>query len=159
MIFGNLFISLNYQEGDTKMKRTRLLIIPVCCMLLFTPVSGIRAGAVTVDINDNYDAGLITQENDGNGKDEGMDITSASSSASSSGASTQGTSTQGTSATTPAASTETASTTPVVTTTSTTDLPKTGDDNRIMLTFIAMLASFSVFLTALVCGRHFGKND
>ena len=128
-------------------------------MLLLTPVSGIRAGAVTVDINDNYDAGLITQENDGNGADEGVATSTASSSASSSGASTQGTSTQGASTTTPAAATETSTTTPVATTTATTDLPKTGDDNRIMLTFIAMLASFSVFLTVLVCGKHIGKND
>ena len=121
-------------------------------MLLLTPATGVRVSAVTVDINDNYDAGLIQQENDGNGKDEGIAASSASSSASS-GASNQGTSTA-----TPTAASSTASTTPAVTTTTTTDLPKTGDDNRVMITFIAMLASFSVFMTALVGGRHFGKN-
>lgn len=157
MIWNYFFISLSNLEGDTKMKRTRLLIIPVCCMLILTPVSAIRADAVTVDINDNYDAGLIEQENDGNGNDEGVAASSASSSAASSGASTAA-STQGTSTAATAAS-STDSATPIATTTAaTTDLPKTGDDNRIMITFIAMLASFSVFLTVLVGGRHFGKN-
>ena len=134
-------------------------------MLVFAPVSGIHAGAVTVDINDNYDAGLIKQENDGNGADEGIAASSASSSASSasSSASSSGASNQGTSTATPTAASSTASTTApettTTTTTTTTDLPKTGDDNRLMITFIAMLASFSVFLTALVGGKHIGKNE
>ncbi|WP_022760568.1 MULTISPECIES: hypothetical protein [unclassified Butyrivibrio] len=149
------------------MKKIRVLtIIPICLMLMLTPVSGIRAGAVTVDIKDNYDAGLLGEERDGNGKDEDEDAAStassstaansaskASSAASNTASSTAPAATTPTT-TTPAATDVAANTASTAATTTTTDLPKTGDDNRIMITFIAMLASFSVFLTALLTGKH-----
>ena len=132
-----------------KMKKM-IVVIPMCCMLMTSPLSVIRAEAVTVDINDNYDAGLLQEEPSGGSgnNDEG-----------SAEASTTAATTTTPSAATTASSETTVtpvSTTPATTTT--TDLPKTGDDDRIILTFVAMLASFSVFLTALVWGGHFEKN-
>ncbi|WP_026527840.1 hypothetical protein [Butyrivibrio sp. VCD2006] len=151
------------------MKKLRLLpAIPICCMLLLTPVSSIRAEAVTVDINDNYDAGLLKQENDGNGPDILIDDGSSSASSSASSTANAANSVSSAAATTasstaaPAVASSTtdvaAATTASTVETTTTDLPRTGDDNRILITFIAMLASFAVFLTALISGDHFGKN-
>ncbi len=160
------------------MKKMRLLITAIACIMLMTMNIGrIKALAVTVDIRENYDAEKVTADgNDGPAIDDvdspAETASSASTTASSTTtpattpattATTTGTSTAATTASTlPNASASTsASVTPTAasTTASTasTDLPKTGDDNRIMITFIILLASFSVFLTTLL-GERFGRN-
>ncbi|WP_029321831.1 hypothetical protein [Butyrivibrio sp. AE3004] len=151
-----------------KMGKTKyLLVIPMCCMLMLTPASSMEALAVTVDINDNYDAGLIGEELDSGNTDNSGNNTAEGGS----GAQTPATPATSTTPATPATATannvastnnnatEAVSTvTPAETTAETNDLPRTGDDNRITITFIAMLASFSVFLTALLSGKRIGKN-
>jgi LPXTG-motif cell wall-anchored protein len=157
-----------------RMKKIKMLIvIPMCCMLMMTPVSAIKAGAVTVDIKDNYNAGLLQEESDSKNVDYTMEgsaadaasstsSSSASSSASSSSAASKSSSAASSASNTASSAASSAASTGTtvtpVSTTQTTDLPKTGDDDRILITFIGMLASFSIFLTALVAGKGFGKN-
>ncbi len=160
------------------MNKLRLLIvIPALLLFLASPASKMTAMAVRVDILDNYDGNKVGQETDSDEErrmeqeeeDEENGVTSAASTASSaaatrasSAASTASTATAATSnattaaTTTPAAST-TASTAAATASTTTNDLPQTGDDDRIFITMVIMVASFSVFLTALL-GEKFGKN-
>lgn len=148
------------------MKRRKLLyVIPVCMMLLTSPVSSIRTEAVTVDIKDNYDAGLLEQEQDSQGSgSESSDSASsastqnnqtgaqASNAAASTPAATAASNTASSQAT--AAATTASTVADAATTASTTnDLPKTGDDDRILITFTVMLTSFAVFMTTLLAGR------
>jgi hypothetical protein len=148
------------------MKRRKLLyVIPVCMMLLTSPVSSIRTEAVTVDIKDNYDAGLLEQEQDsqGSGSERSDSASSASTqnnqtgaqasnAAASTPAATAASNTASSQA--PAAATTASTVADAATTASTTnDLPKTGDDDRILITFTVMLTSFAVFMTTLLAGR------
>ncbi|WP_408070883.1 hypothetical protein [Butyrivibrio sp. JL13D10] len=155
-----------------------LLVLPICCMLVATPVSTIRAEAVTVDIKDNYDAGLLKEESDSKNVDytqEGSAADAASSTSGTTPSSTAGSSasraptTAASTAANNASSTNTAAATASseastgttitpTTASTTTDLPRTGDDDRIMYTFIAMLASFSVFLTLILAKGRIGKD-
>ena len=147
------------------MKRKKLLYaIPLCLCLMSVPGMSMRAGAVTVDISDNYDAGLLEQEYDSSSSSSSSSDSSDSSSSansSDSAASTASSAAQTTAATTTAssvASTTADTTTDAASTASTTnDLPQTGDDDRILITFTVMLTSLAVFLTTLLAGR-FGKN-
>lgn len=154
------------------MKRKNLLyVLPICFCILLSPVSAVRAGAVTVDIKSNYDEGLIKEENDGSGLGDSevytpaSEASSSASSASSTPAANNAASTAS-SATNAAASTasstaaateaSTTAATPAASTaavSTTTDLPKTGDDNRIMITFTVMLTSLAIFLTALLAEK------
>ena len=156
------------------MKRKKLLyVLPICLCILLSPVSAVRAGAVTVDIKSNYDEGLIKEENDGSGLGDSEVYTPASeassSASSASSASTpaannaastasSATNAAASTASSTAAATEASTTaaTPAASTaavSTTTDLPKTGDDNRIMITFTVMLTSLAIFLTALLAEK------
>ena len=161
-----------------KMKRL-LLAVSVCMMLFVSPVTGQKSLAVKVDIKDNYDAGLLEEDKDTKAEakrqaeeDAAESATSASSGTSnaantaSSAASSAGAASStaaSTASSTASSAASTASTVTPVSTASTTastaqnDLPKTGDDDRIMITGTVMLASLAVFLTTLFAGK-FGKN-
>lgn len=153
------------------MKRKNLLyVIPICAAILLSPISAVRAGAVTVDIKSNYDEGLISEENDGSGiKDTEVytpasEASSSASSASSASTANNAASTASSatnaaaSAVASAASSEASSVAEAASTaaaavSTTTDLPKTGDDNRIMITFTVMLTSLAIFLTAFLAEK------
>ena len=157
------------------MKTLRMtLITSIIFLFLMTPFTGIKTQAVTVDIKDNYDAGLLSEEKDTKAEAEQQkkeDAAEDGSSAASTAASTASTAASTTPAATPTATpaataaTSAASTvTPAAvtsnasTTASTsTDMPKTGDDDRIMITITIMLASLAVFLTTLMGERHSKK--
>ncbi len=160
------------------MKKIRLLLAAIACTMMMTMyIGGIRVQAVTVDIRENYDAEKVAADDNGGPDIDDVDSPAETASSASTTASTAAT-TPATTATTPAATTATstaattastipnasastsASVTPTAASTAstaTTDLPKTGDDNRIMITFIILLASFSVFMTTLL-GERFGRN-
>ncbi len=142
------------------------LAIPICTILMAAPVTGIQTMAVTVDIPSNYDAGLLSEDSDTSSeskrqnaedaKESTNDYTSASSStASSTASSTSSTATSTASSASTTASTVTPTSTSASTTASTTstDLPKTGDDDRIMITATVLMASLAVFLTMLMADR------
>ncbi len=145
--------------------RKLLLALPVCFMLLTMPAASLKANAVTVDIKDNYDAGLLEQEQDPPSSDNSSDSSSSASSAASTASSTasnaasSASTTSNTAASTASSSASTASTSDAATTASTTtnDLPKTGDDDRLLITFTVMLTSFAIFITTFFAGK-FGKN-
>ncbi|WP_044914827.1 hypothetical protein [Butyrivibrio sp. WCE2006] len=139
-----------------------LLALPLCAMLLFTPATSITAGAVTVDINDNYDAGLLGEESNsgGNQGDEQTPANDNANAAASEPAGATNAADAANAASTVQTVTPATPTTPTdtaTTTDQTNDLPRTGDDDRITMTFIGMLASFSVFLLALMSGKKIGK--
>ncbi len=156
------------------MKRKNILyVIPICAAILLSPVSAVRAGAVTVDIKSNYDEGLISEENDESGiKDTEVYTPASESSSSASSASSASNATAANnaantassganaaaSAVASAASSEASSVAEAASTAAasvetTTDLPKTGDDNRIMITFTVMITSLAVFLTTLLAEK------
>jgi cell division septation protein DedD len=161
------------------MRKIRILLaIQIFVLLLMAPAMGQKAYAVKVDIKDNYDAGLLDDEKDsdkekaeeaaaaesassGKSSSKASNSASSKSSTSNKATSTNAASSASSAVSTPATSVSaaTSESTPVAATVATTtnDLPKTGDDNRIAITFIVMLASLSVFLTTLLAGR-FGKN-
>lgn len=163
------------------MRRIKLLLAAPMLILMLSsaPNNVITAQAVKVDIKDNYDTGALGQEQDteaerqmeaaeeaeANASDSASSGNAASTASSTANnAATTAASTTATSASTTPTSTQTASstasTTPTAATTAsttTTDMPRTGDDNRIMITFTVMLASFSIFLTALMGERYSKK--
>jgi cytoskeletal protein RodZ len=159
------------------MKKLRLLIVIPILVLVFTaPANTMNVKAVKVDILDNYDGDVIKEEKDSASEKEmekkeeeeesGNTASSASTASTAATTATTAATTTPTAATT--ASTTAATTTPTAATTTsaasttasttTTDLPQTGDDDRILITLVIMFASFAVFITVLL-GEKFGNNN
>ncbi len=167
---------LDNKEGIIMRIKKILMIIPLCTLLMASPVTGLHTMAVTIDISDNYDADLLSEESDTaaessrqnteDAKESTNDYSTSSTSASSTASSTASTasSTASTATSTATSASTTASTvTPTSTSASTTasttstDLPQTGDDDRIMITATVLIASLSVFLTALMSEKYSKK--